>query len=26
MVCMKDRPHTPGNPASFFNGVDNTAS
>ena len=25
MVCMKDRPHTPGNPAYFFNGVDNTA-
>jgi hypothetical protein len=24
-VCMKDRPHTPGNPAYFFNGVDNTA-
>jgi hypothetical protein len=26
MVCMKDRPHTPGNPAYFFNGVDNTAN
>src|SRR6185312_5844462 len=26
MVCMKDRPHTPGDPAFFFNGVDNTAS
>jgi len=26
MVCMKDRPHTPGNPAFFFNGVDNTAN
>jgi hypothetical protein len=25
MVCMKDRPHTPGNPAFFFNGVDDTA-
>lgn len=25
-VCMKDRPITPGNPAYFFNGVDNTAS
>ena len=25
MVCMKDRPHTPGNPAFFFNGVDNTS-
>jgi hypothetical protein len=25
MVCMKDRPHTPGNPAYFFNGVDNTS-
>lgn len=24
-VCMKDRPHTPGNPAYFFNGVDNTS-
>jgi hypothetical protein len=24
-ICMKDRPHTPGNPAYFFNGVDNTA-
>jgi hypothetical protein len=24
-VCMKDRPHTPGNPAYYFNGVDNTA-
>jgi len=23
-VCMKDRPHTPGNPAYFFDGVDNT--
>lgn len=26
MVCMKDRPHTPGNPAYFFGGVDDTAS
>lgn len=26
MVCMKSRPITPGNPAYFFNGVDNTAS
>jgi hypothetical protein len=26
MVCMKARPHTPGNPAFFFNGVDNTAA
>jgi len=25
-VCMKDRPITPGNPAYFFNGVDNTAA
>ncbi len=25
MVCMKSRPVTPGNPAYFFNGVDNTA-
>lgn len=25
LVCMKDRPHTPGNPAYFFNGVDNTS-
>jgi hypothetical protein len=25
IVCMKNRPHTPGNPAFFFNGVDNTA-
>jgi hypothetical protein len=25
MVCMKSRPITPGNPAYFFNGVDNTA-
>jgi len=25
LVCMKDRPVTPGNPAFFFNGVDNTA-
>jgi hypothetical protein len=25
LVCMKDRPHTPGNPAFFFNGVDDTA-
>jgi hypothetical protein len=25
MVCMKDRPITKGNPAYFFNGVDNTA-
>jgi hypothetical protein len=24
-VCMKERPHTPGNPAYFFNGVDNTS-
>jgi hypothetical protein len=24
-VCMKDRPHTPGNPAFFFNGVDDTS-
>lgn len=24
-VCMKDRPHTPGNPAYYFGGVDNTA-
>jgi hypothetical protein len=24
LLCMKDRPHTPGNPAYFFNGVDNT--
>jgi hypothetical protein len=23
--CMKARPHTPGNPAYFFNGIDNTA-
>jgi hypothetical protein len=26
LVCMKDRPHTPGNPAYFFNGVDDQAS
>ena len=26
LVCMKDRPVTPGNPAYYFNGVDNTAS
>jgi hypothetical protein len=26
LVCMKDRPQTPGNPAYFFNGVDNTAN
>jgi hypothetical protein len=26
IVCMKDRPHTPGNPAYFFNGVDNTSN
>jgi hypothetical protein len=26
LVCMKRRPVTPGNPAYFFNGVDNTAS
>jgi hypothetical protein len=25
LVCMKRRPVTPGNPAYFFNGVDNTA-
>jgi hypothetical protein len=25
LVCMKPRPVTPGNPAYFFNGVDNTA-
>lgn len=25
-VCMKDRPRTPGNPAYFFTGVDNTAA
>ncbi len=25
LVCMKARPHTPGNPAFFFNGVDDTA-
>jgi len=25
LVCMKERPHTPGNPAFFFNGVDDTA-
>ena len=25
-VCMKDRPHTRGNPAYYFNGVDNTAA
>jgi hypothetical protein len=25
MLCMKDRPHTAGNPAYFFTGVDNTA-
>jgi hypothetical protein len=25
-VCMKDRPHTPGNPAFFFNGVDDQSS
>jgi hypothetical protein len=25
LVCMKPRPITPGNPAYFFNGVDNTA-
>lgn len=25
LVCMKDRPHTPGNPAFYFNGVDNTS-
>jgi hypothetical protein len=26
LVCMKTRPHTPGNPAYFFNGVDDEAS
>ena len=26
LVCMKTRPHTPGNPAYFFNGVDDQAS
>ena len=26
LVCMKDRPVTPGNPAYYFNGVDNTAN
>jgi len=25
-VCMKNRPHTPGNPAFFFNGVDDQSS
>ena len=25
LVCMKDRPVTPGNPAFYINGVDNTA-
>lgn len=25
-VCMKDRPHTPGNPAYFFGGVDNRSA
>jgi hypothetical protein len=24
LLCMKSRPHTPGNPAYFFNGIDNT--
>ena len=24
LVCMKDRPHTKGNPAYYFDGVDNT--
>jgi hypothetical protein len=24
IICMKDRPHSPGNPAYFFNGVDNS--
>ena len=26
LVCMKDRPHTPGNPAYFFGGVDNRSA
>jgi len=26
LVCMKTRPHTPGNPYYFFNGVDDQAS
>lgn len=26
LACMKSRPHTPGNPAYFFNGVDDQAS
>ena len=26
LICMKARPHTPGNPAYFFNGTDNTAN
>jgi len=26
LVCMKTRPHTPGNPAYYFNGVDDEAS
>ena len=26
LVCMKYRPHTPGNPAYLFNGVDDQAS
>lgn len=26
LVCMKRRPVTPGNPAYFFNGVDNTSA
>lgn len=25
-VCMKDRPHTPGNPPYFFDGIDDQAS
>lgn len=25
-VCMKERPHTPGNPYYYFNGVDDQAS
>lgn len=26
LLCMKDRPHTPGNPAFFFTGSDDQAS
>jgi hypothetical protein len=26
VICMHDRPHTRGNPAYFFNGIDNTAA